>query len=153
MKIQIQPNSWSCLPTAFAIILDVDVRSIFDILGHDGSKIIDSTIPEPYGRKSFHYQEMVDYCLLNGYSVTEIQKQPISENKYGLTWPVEVSDERFLYYIHNYRGVLIGKGKSGQSHAVAWSEHTVFDPNGTVYNFNEFQTEEFLIITKINLTV
>src|SRR5262245_26456549 len=63
MKLQKQPNRWSCLPTAFATIADIPVDELITEIGHDGSEIIDSTRKDPFCRRSFHVQEIIDVLL------------------------------------------------------------------------------------------
>lgn len=151
LKLQQQPNKWSCLPTAFAMVLDVPVQEIIDTVGHDGSEVPFPNITiEPYRFKSFHIQEMIDVCMLRNIAVIGIEKQPVSELKGGL-YTIPVSEKRFEYYLVNYNGVLVGHGFSGQSHAVAWCGK-VYDPNGTVYDLPHFNPNMFFITVRINIT-
>ena len=67
MKIQKQPNRWSCLPTSFAMILDVDVNELIRKIGHDGSEILWPNLEEPYCRRAFHIEEIAMVCYGLGY--------------------------------------------------------------------------------------
>jgi hypothetical protein len=78
MEIQVQPNRWSCLPTAFAMVLDIPVSQIFDYLGHNGEAIVWPQLEEPRCRRSFHIQEMIDFCFSKKYSVTGIDAIPMA---------------------------------------------------------------------------
>ncbi len=40
MKLQTSPNRWSCLPTSFAMALDVRAGQVIKWLGHDGSQVV-----------------------------------------------------------------------------------------------------------------
>jgi hypothetical protein len=86
MKLIRQPNRWSCLPTAFAIALDVSYDSIIKAIGHDGSKKIWPGLPEPRCRRSFHIREMIDVCYDLRYAVIEVDKQPISVVETDEAW-------------------------------------------------------------------
>jgi hypothetical protein len=78
MKIQKQPNRWSCLPTAFAIALDVDVNLFIKHIGHDGSEFIWPEMPEPMRRRAFHIQECLDIAMKLGFAPVQVEANPIS---------------------------------------------------------------------------
>ena len=152
MQLQKQPSRWSCLPTAFAMALDVPVEEIFDHIGHDGSEVIFPNLRSPYCQRSFHMQEMVDFCISRDLAVVEIHKIPVGESLDGHTFLLPVSDKRMDFYLLNYTGVLTGIGSHGHPHAVAWDKHKVLDPNGTTYSIREFEIETLYLIVKINIT-
>lgn len=139
------------MPTAFAIALDVPVQELINIIGHDGSEILFPEDPEPFCRRGFHPQEIIDVCLLKQFGVIAIHNQPVSELKSGM-YTVPVSSERMPYYLENYSGVLTGIGYTGQPHAVAWGAK-IYDPNGLIYDLENFNIEQFFIIVKINITL
>jgi hypothetical protein len=151
MKLQKQPNKWSCLPSAFAMAIDISVETIIEVVGHDGSEIIYPDLDEPYGRRSFHIQEMINVCMLNNTGVIPIQTNPVSyvdsEHIYSVP-AIDVMD----YYTELYSGVMVGLGLQGRPHAVAWDKKLVHDSNGLVYSLDKFRIETFFITTKINIT-
>lgn len=152
MQRQIQPNKWSCLPTAFAIALNLPVEEIIASIGHDGSEIIFPDLKEPYCRRSFHIQELIDMCMLKQVAVIPIEKTLVSEAK-DHQFTLTVKCNRFTNYLTNYSGVLTGIGKiTKQPHAVAWDTRHVFDPNGYVYSIDNFTVNMFLIIVNFNKT-
>jgi hypothetical protein len=151
MKLQRQPNKWSCLPTAFAIVLDKDVEKVLKLIGHDGSEKIFPDLEEPYCRRSFHLQELVEVCLYYKYAVTQIEVNPVSE-ACGQLYPVPTCKATFSHYLHVGTGVLLGHGSAGTPHAVAWDGRIVYDPNGLVYDLAKFTPMAFLLIAKINIT-
>ena len=114
-----QPNKWSCLPCAFAMAFEVSLESVLYILGHDGSEIIFPNKADPYKRKNFHIQEMIDVALHYGLSVTEIQNKPIAQSPSGV-YLVPVPSDRMSNYLKNYKGVLTGK-RTDVPHAVYWT--------------------------------
>lgn len=146
-----QPNKWSCLPTAFSMAIGIDLEKIYALIGHRGDEIVFPDLAEPYCRRSFHIQEMIDVCLVHDYMVTPIERTPISEAK-GQTYAVPQNDKRMQFYITNYTGVLIGQGKAGTPHAVAWNGLEVLDPNGTSYKVWNFEINMFFLIAKFNIT-
>lgn len=140
MRLQKQPNNWSCLPTAFAIVLNVDVPVIFKYLGHDGSEIIFPERESPYNRKAFHPQELVEYALEkhNRY-VVQFDAEICRQNMYGDI--KSSSDVRtLLYYTEsNHEKVLAGTDSNGKYHAVACDKYrNTYDPNGTIHSLNFF---------------
>jgi hypothetical protein len=134
------------------MVLDVPVQKIINAVGHDGSEIIFPGLSPPYNRRSFHIQEMIDTCILRNYAVVEIQRFPVGEVDCLHVYHIPVSNGRLNYYLVNYNSVLVGTGKSGQPHAVAWDKHNVFDPNGTTYNIKRFNIETLFLIVKFNIT-
>lgn len=151
MKIQIQPNRWSCLPTAFAIATGIPIEKIIEYVGHDGSDIIFPEYKEPYCRRSFHPQELIDVCLQKNFMVVPIEKQP-TVIVMDCVHPVSMNRGRMDYYLINYTGVLTGTSRTGIPHAVAWASDRVLDPNGTEYNLVNFTVETFFLIGKFNIT-
>lgn len=151
MRIQIQPNKWSCLPTAFAIATDISIAKVIRAVGHDGSEIIFPEYEEPYCRRSFHPQELMDMCLLKGFAVVPIEQQPTVMVK-DRVHNVPIYSKRMDYYLSNYTGVLTGISQTGKPHAVAWNGQRVLDPNGAEYNITNFFVEMFFLIIKFNVT-
>lgn len=149
MKLQRSPNRWSCLPTAFAMVLGEPVDHVIKWLGHDGSQICWPELPEPNCRIGFHIQELIDYCMYNNYTVTPLQMMPFSKGGIDCT-PVRPNtrydwNDRCRLMIGTI-GVITGEAPNGQSHAVAWNGKTILDPNGTEYNLDGFIIETYWMI-------
>ena len=153
---QRQPNEWSCLPTSFAICLGVPVHDIFDWVGHDGSEIIYQGVPEPYCRRSFHPQEIFDYCYFkHNIAIMQIERniQLINASS-EVVYSVPLNERRINKYLRSIK-LLVASGqvKSNKKwHAVAKVKDTIYDPNGTTQNamsfFDNFNIEVlFLILT------
>src|SRR5690348_4650158 len=128
---QISPNRWSCLATAFAIGLNVDVEKLIEMIGHDGSEIIND-LKEPYNRRAFHPQEFVLICLKHNIAVIPVEKH--------LTCLVPGTEQQFSLRLNNpiskltlrHDGVIVGNW--GQcSHAAYLHNGTVYDPAGKRY--------------------
>lgn len=151
MQLQKQPNNWSCLATAFAMAFEMSLEELLIIIGHDGSEEIHPSLSEPYNRRSFHIQEMVDVAIKFDLGIVQIDLEPI-HIIHDLTWSMGIDCERMRKYLEKFTGVLVGIGTTGRPHAVAWDGVDILDPNGQVYNIKHFDIESFFIITKINLT-
>jgi hypothetical protein len=132
--------------------IDVPVNEFISTLNHDGSEILYPEDAEPYRRRGFHIQEMIDVCMLQNIAVVGIEKNPVSELQSGV-YTLPVDKNRFEYYLVNYSGVLVGTGVRGTPHAVAWGRSKVYDPNGTVYSLPEFNAQQFFLTVKINITL
>lgn len=141
-KHQLQPNGWSCLATAFAICLDVPVKDIFKWLGHDGSEIIYEDVPEPYCRRSFHPQELIDYCYLNrGIPIMQIENEVQLINAHNESlYKIPLQKWRIKKYLQSDMDmVLSGQVKdNGRWHAVANVNGVVYDPNGSRNQVTKF---------------
>ena len=136
MKLQKQPNRWSCVPTAFANLLDIDVKYLIDQIGHDGSSIIFPHLPEPLCRRGFHPQEVL-FALLKEDIHFETFESIINclsiDNKiYHIHFITRLTD-----LLSTQNGVLIGN-INDQNHCVTWYENIIHDPNGTIYNLCRF---------------
>jgi len=140
--MQLQPNPASCLPTAFAMALQIPVAQVFEELGHDGMAIWWPGENGSMKYRGFHIQEMVDLCYTHGYVVTPIEPQPVASPRPDLeSRPYELKTKslvRIHAYLDNSRGILVGN-----SHAAAWFDGMVHDPNGTTYGIEHFGIREF----------
>jgi len=113
----------SCLLDAFAVALDVSNSELRDAIGH-------------YGIRGYHTQELIEYCVNNGYSVTPIERAPVATNVIGQTWEVrfpEGFDGRFARHLETGNGVILGHKNSGLPHAVAWVDGAAFDPGINIW--------------------
>ena len=147
MLKQKQSNVWTCLPMSFAMVLDVPTQGIFDHCGHDGSEIVFPGYVDPYCRRSFHIQEMIDFCFYKRKYVIQIDDQPVSSNGLGDQYSVKVADHRMASYLWHGKGVLVGS-INNKPHAVAWDPMSaiVYDPNGTNYSIDKFNIRSFFLI-------
>jgi len=123
MKELKTPNSWSCLPTAFAIALEVPLEAVLAIVGHDGSEERFKSLPDPQRRRGFHHQELVKMCVEDGMSVTPIELIPAIA-PYGEPIPYgdpEGELDWFFQNLRNSRGVLECRTSMGIGHAIAYN--------------------------------
>lgn len=145
MTPQVKRHHWACLPTAFAMALDVPVEEFIRLIGHDGSEIVCPSLAEPAGRRGFHEQECVSAALALGFACTPIELIPNSAFLGGHTRPIEFppgtqnfdgNRDRFAKHVDRSRGVLTGMGRSTR-HAVAYDRGLICNPdNGTMYCFS-----------------
>jgi len=143
MKLQAKPTPWSCIGTAFAMVLDISVAEFFGLVGHDGSQIAFPTLPDPMARRGLHIQECIAACLRLGYAVTPVELFPViqpttpGENNILVLFGEDESAnwERFGQTIRTSTGVLEGVGRRCL-HAVAYDHGTIFDPDGDQYVYS-----------------
>jgi hypothetical protein len=151
------PNNWSCLPTAFAMVIGRHPDWFIQTIGHDGSA-------EPYKDKSFkagfHAQECIEVLEDLSYSCTPIEIVPqISPHADGHdARAIFFGDEeqgnwdRLLRHLEKSSGVLTGMYDAARGpvgHAVAWDcdTWTIYDPiaGGRVYTLDEAVAYRFTL--------
>ena len=133
MILQLAPNRWSCLPTAFAIAIGCPIENLIKSIGHDGSEIIWPNFPEPTCRRGFHVQELIAVLYRCGYSVTPVETfSRIAPNKFTHTLTID-NNETFSEVVKATRGVQTGfTDRCG--HAVAYDHGIILDPRAPVVN-------------------
>lgn len=145
MELQSKPERWTCLPVAFAIVLDMPVADVLLAAGHDGSEIVFPGLPEPVCRRGFHIQELIDVALARGFAVTPVELFPLLQPVEGSLLQHTIAYRngnwrRFEETIAQSRGVITGAGfRCG--HAVAYDHGHLFDPDGLVYNYSRLACE------------
>jgi hypothetical protein len=132
VKLQVTPNSWSCMPTALAILLDEPVDKIIKLIGQDGSE------------RGFHIQELILVALK--YNKALIHLDMYARVSYRGEEFNEYDDSNIIYEMMKYNeGILLGTTKNGQPHSVAWDKEKIFDPTGHIYVKGFFNIETFLL--------
>lgn len=148
MILQNSPNAWSCLPTAFAIALEVPVQQVIADIGHDGSEIIFDGYPEPLCRRGFHTSELIDYCLvIHGLYVSLIPlavRLWTSDNRMFFDiYSKEDSERRFECYLDYKRVVFLEP-----THAVAYDGEKVYDPRGYERSMASLRVQNVMLISQ-----
>lgn len=131
-----QPNNWSCLATAYAIVTNQPLDLVLDLLGHNGEQIVEPTIPEPGCRKGFHIHEIIDIAVRDGFTLTPIDKDPrrITDPKkylegFDASLPLYPEPQkRFDYYLVTHPLGIITGATARFPHAVAWRAPNIIDP-------------------------
>lgn len=129
MNLLRQPNRWTCLPTAFAMALDLSVDEMLQHIGHDGSAILWPDLPEPRCRRGFHTQECIRVALLLGKSVTPIEYE--ARLAPGDVEPLVLRQPGFHKVLNSTLGVvtgIVGHNGAAKGHAMAYCESFVADP-------------------------
>lgn len=152
MKLQVNPNGWSCLPTAFAMALDRPVTWFIAQIGHPGGE-------EPYDvpglKAGFHEQECIEVVQGMGFACTPIELGPtISPYSDGrkarpIYFGLGIDDNwhRLLTHMKEARGVITGVyAPKKMGHAVAWSQDMIYDSNhgGQIYLLTEAYNHGFI---------
>lgn len=156
MKAQINPNYWSCLPTAFAMAIDKPVEWFIQQIGHPGAE-------EPYTEKGlkagFHEQECIEVLSKMDLACTPIELFPMispypdkrDARPIFFGMGEDANWMRIMRHMMDHPGVLTGvyrrPGKTPDTigHATAWSHEKklVYDPiGGRSYPF--IQCRDFL---------
>lgn len=149
MLCQQSPLPWTCLPTAFANVLDVEINRFLKDIGHDGSEILYPNRPGVLSRRSFHPQECIAVAWERGFAVTCFERTP----KHGISATEfhELDYSRgFELTMQRFSGVLVGAA-SRNRHAVAWdAKHQVVIDNGVPKTLPVFFGDTFFAITRFN---
>lgn len=152
MKLQVKPNQWSCLATAFAMALDIPITEFFSLVGHNGGKIIDPNLPDPVARAGIHLQEAIDVAWGLGYSVTPIELFPTAITTPGqeprvVLFPGVLGNwGRFVRHLNEGRGVIECVGRHC-GHAVAFEKGRIYDPDGGEFDYSREACESRGLIT------
>lgn len=138
MRFRGQPNRWSCSIAAAAMVMDVEIQELIDGIGHDGSEIVFPDLREPMCRAGFDIQEIIDFALNCGWSITPIETIPVVTSDGVQTRELferEKAHARVEGYLKRYNGVVYGqRWDQNWWHVVAWdSERELWlDPSGPV---------------------
>lgn len=140
MILQRQPNRFTCLITACAMVLDVDVAQLIEEVGHDGSG-------EQLGH---HPQELLALVEARHKALTVYELIPYSRIGENLTpiWNLPTCHKRFLYLLRVHECVMTGLDPNGQLHAWAWDRKRVFDPareSGDTGPLDEYQPQYLFV--------
>lgn len=114
---------WQCVPMAFSLVTGVSMNEFMGRLGHDGSEIVDLSMPDPMCRRGFACQEMLSILPEYGWAGTRLDLG-CRINSYDKV-------ETQYYYELNYQtsGVVF---MSRRMHALAWINGQFRDYSGVV---------------------
>jgi hypothetical protein len=149
VEIQRSPNRWSCLPTAFAMVLRLPVAKVIAGLTHDGSEVAWPQLPEPLCRRGFHIQELIFLAWEYKKFVTPFEAIPLltSQGQPPIDVPfTEPPQKRLAWIMAAHEGVITGLAPSGMPHACSWDRSLCLDPNGTRYPVEKFTLETFWLV-------
>lgn len=150
MKIIRQPNRWSCMIAAFAMVLDCSIEFLLKLIEHDGSEIVRPDLKDPMRRRGFHIQEFAYALHQLGYSITEFDALPasaINDKQPVLIWPEDEALKRLAGIMEGNKGVLTGYTFQQRPHAVAWNGHEGYDPaTGLISSIDDFSIETFWLV-------
>jgi len=144
-------SNFDCILAAAAMVMDIDLGELKTRIGHDGSETIFPNLSEPYCRRGFHMQEIIDQAFLNGWSVMSIEVKfgldPFNGDDPGFIVPVE--QKRISVYLKKFPGIIAGKRDDG-NHAVAWNGRMIYNSAGHIYPLKEFKyyVEQFWAFCK-----
>lgn len=108
----------NCLAKAFSHVLRCD--NIYELIGHDGSEIIWPGLVEPFNRRAFHIQELINVAWKLGYSATPFETKLKSAPSDSVK-PFATNNGLFVSTIMATNdGVAIGTLPDGRRHAESW---------------------------------
>ena len=151
MLIKSTPNRWSCVPAAFATAINVEVQTLIEKIGHDGSEIIFPDLEEPLCRRAFHVQELCIALFSLGYFVSGYDCLPLALCDEDHMYTVEYPDEKALFKEIMSNSIGVGCGRiqnTNTTHAFAWNGERCYDPQGFIYPLSRYELYSYNIITK-----
>ena len=147
-----QPNRWSCLPAAFATVLELDFGTITTLIGHDGSDILYPELKEPFNHRGFHIQELIRVAWQLGYSVTQFQVLPQMQHgeHYRQLYHWTDGQKQMSVLLAQANAVITGLNDAGNHHAIAWdcAKGRMLDPARHVCNVNSFRVESVWMLQR-----
>lgn len=127
-----------CLLYSAAMVLDISVDDLINIIGHDGLKSNDGKLV------GVHIQEIQTACyLLYRELLSYVELIPVSKVDDNIN-PIYVvcsypPATRLQFMIKGKYAILIGENNKGNPHAVAYDGEQVLDPVGTKYSIDDFR--------------
>ena len=140
MKIIQQPNTWSCMPAAFATVTGVPFETLIESIGHDGSAILFPDLDDPLCRRGFLGQELVRASLRFGFLFGTFEANIIGYLDDDHCY--EIDEENLLDIMIDYIGV-IGPTVNNRLHSVAWDGSQCYDPTGFIYPLDRYQVQVY----------
>lgn len=138
MQLQKNPNGWSCLPTSFAMCIDMSVEELITDIGHDGSKIIFPEYDEPFCRRSFHIQELTYALLVRKWAIIPLERNAISATIKGSLFKLTDIENKWFQFLEQFNSVFLAH-QNGITHAVAWDKKQIYDPRGYIMSLETFE--------------
>lgn len=127
------------------MVAGTTMDDVVSYLGTDGSQVVHAGVMTPYNRRSFGANELLQYMVFKGYSVTplipKLRQGP--ENVPGKYYEYSVPMSFIAELMLSYDGVITGDLPTGTGHAVAWShvDSLIYDPKGLTYPLSDSKLE------------
>lgn len=143
MRLIQNPNRWSCILAAFAMVLDAEMDELIKEIGHDGSEVWWEDVNPPMCYRGFHVQEFLDLCMKRG-KIFGVVESVLTLGGRGRKIPRVLPgdyEKRWNSYLRNFKGVITGELESRGRHAVAWDKNKIFDPRGRIVDPDDTDLE------------
>lgn len=149
MLIRTQPTRWSCVPSAFATVLNMEVETLLEYIGHDGSEIVFDDLPDPLCRRAFQTQELTLVLWKLGYNVVSFDIEPLAFVDPEHVFTLDHLEPEILKIMSESIGVGCGHIRDTEkTHAFAWNGSLCYDPTGFIYPLSRFELYSFHAISK-----
>jgi hypothetical protein len=142
LKLQRNPNAWSCTLAAYAMALNLELDQLISKIGHDGSQILWPHLPDPMCRRGFHPQEFNLIARDMGYHPCMWERVPTFAPSEGVAPQYINENIRFWgLAISSQLGVIFGTVRdTGVGHAAATYNGSVYDPSLGKMKWSDFKT-------------
>lgn len=138
-KIVKQPNNFTCYPAVLSMITGKSFEEIFEVLGHDGSGIID--IGDDLIHKGFFDQEAMIFLLMNGWVMGASMTGPAHQD-------CQCEELKKLPAIVTVKSFRF----KGRSHVVLYYNGKVYDPNPEITGHGyliDYEVEEWWPLSRL----
>lgn len=125
----IQPNGWTCYPTAVSILTGIDLEDLIEAIGHSGSKVVEPAKAEPARREAFCHSEMALALLKSGWALVPLYAA-LSNPDGSMRTAYPCLDSILNFARRNGWDAVLCVDLGDRQHAVAWKSHPneVIDP-------------------------
>ena len=154
MELITQPNDWSCNACAWAMALGMSLEDMVADVGHDGSAIWNTTLPEPSNRTGFIDDQLIWLAVRRGFGSTVVFPASAVQARWGRKMEGRFcTDEEFEAFLRERHGVLEVKSHRfrGGLHACAWNGEKVYDPVEGIQDRSAYEVQCFLWVYRFPL--
>ena len=122
-----------CMPCCAAMLLDMSLESVLDIIGHDGTEVLWPEYDDVRRYRGFCIAEIQDVFHARGRLLAQVyaypSMAPAMDAKPHRVWGVDECKHRLDNYLCNHAAMLMTETETGSLHAVAHSaEGLIYDP-------------------------
>lgn len=129
-----------CVLRSFAHAIGEFPKKLIDMLGHDGTEIVDPSMAEPYCRRGFGTPELIQVLFELGYTVT-----PITKHRPRICFGKMMVFDKDKDHVNKYLG-LSKYTLAGGTHMIGVRDGNVLDLTGQCTRPEEFDYDVMYII-------
>lgn len=138
-------NNADCVLQSFSYVTDTPVATLIRLLGHDGTEVINPTLPEPFNVRGFNLNEMFRVAHALDYACTNIERTDYIYNKHMEGPTVIGVGDQVSRYLEHPRYCLYSK-----DHMIGIRNGVVKDGSGAWTHIHKsFPYEGIILVDRI----